>query len=97
MDMLPLTDLGESLSVGSDFYGSELVIGFNNDTWGKSWGTISTLIRKKCAAASLLPITEAIEKGGHPNVLRLVEDGLFSGTEMRAILDSLRGASTYLQ
>jgi hypothetical protein len=91
MDMLPLMDLGESLSAGSDFYGSALIIGFNNDTWGKSWGTVSTLIRKKCASASLLPITEAIEKGDHPNVLRLVEDGLFSGTEMRAIFDSLRG------
>jgi len=91
VDVLPLADLGESLSMNSDFYGAELVVGFNNDKWGKSWGTISTLIRKKCPAASLLPITEAIEKGGPPNVLRLVEDGLFSGTEMRAILDSLRG------
>ena len=91
IDVLPLTELGDSLSVGSDFYGAELVIGFNNDKWGKSWGTVSTLIRKRCASASLFPITEAIEKGGHPKVLRLVEDGLFSGTEMRAILDSLQG------
>jgi hypothetical protein len=91
IDILPLTELGDSLSVGSDFYGAELVVGFNNDKWGKSWGTVSTLIRKRCASASLFPITEAIEKGGHPKVLRLVEDGLFSGTEMRAILDSLQG------
>jgi len=91
IDVLPLTELGDSLSVGADFYGAELVVGFNNDKWGKSWGTVSTLIRKKCASASLFPITEAIEKGGHPKVLRLVEDGLFSGTEMRAILDSLQG------
>lgn len=91
IDVLPLADLGESLSMDSDFYGDELVVGFNNDKWGKSWGTVSTLIRKKCAVASILPITEAIEQGGHPKVLRLVEDGLFSGTEMRAILDSLRG------
>ncbi len=40
IDVLPLTDLGESLSMDSDFYGSDLVIGFNNDTWGKSWGTV---------------------------------------------------------
>ncbi len=92
LDVLPLSDLGEALSIDSDFYGSDLLVGFNNDKWGKSWGTVSTLIRKKCTAASLLPITEAIEKGAHPRVLRLVEDGLFSGTEMRAIFDSLRGA-----
>src|ERR1035437_219332 len=91
LDVLPLAELGQSLSIGSDFYGPELVVGFNNDKWGKSWGTVSTLIRKTCPSASLFPITEAIEKGGHPNVLRLVEDGLFSGTEMRAILDSLLG------
>jgi hypothetical protein len=90
-DVLPLTDLGDSLSMDADFYGNELVVGFNYDKWGKSWGTVNTLIRKKCAAASLLPIAEAIEKGDHPKVLRVVEDGLFSGTEMRAILDSLRG------
>jgi hypothetical protein len=63
----------------------------STDKWGKSWGTVSTLIRKKCGAASLFPIAEAIARGGPPKVLRLVEDGLFSGTEMRAILDSLRG------
>lgn len=91
IDVLPLNELGESLSIDSDFYGAELVVGFNNDKWGKSWGTVSTLIRKKCATAYLYPIAEAIENGGHPKVLRLVEDGLFSGTEMRAILDSLRG------
>jgi hypothetical protein len=91
LDVLPLVDLGEALSADSDFYGAELVVGFNNDKWGKSWGTVSTLIRKKCALASLLPIAEAVEKGGHPQVLRLVEDGLFSGTEMRAVFDSLRG------
>ena len=28
IDVLPLTDLGESLSMDSDFYGSDLVIGF---------------------------------------------------------------------
>jgi len=92
LDVLPLADLGESLSVDSDFYGADLVVGFNNDKWGKSWGTVSTLIRKKCASASLFPIAEAIEKGGHPKILRLVEDGLFSGTEMRAVFDSLRGS-----
>ena len=91
IDVLPLADLGEALSADSDFYGAELVVGFSNDKWGKSWGTISTLIRKKCASASLFPIAEAFEKGGHPRVLRLVEDGLFSGTEMRAVFDSLRG------
>jgi len=91
IDVLPLPDVGESLSKDSDFYGSELVIGFTNDKWGKSWGTVSNLIRKKCAGASILPVAEAIENGAPPNVLRLVEDGLFSGTEMRAILDSLRG------
>lgn len=91
IDVLPLADLGASLAVDSDFYGDELVVGFNNDRWGKSWSTVSTLIRKQCPAASLSPITEAIEKGGYPKVLRLVEDGLFSGTEARAIFDSLRG------
>lgn len=91
LDVLTLAELGESLSSDADFYGAKLVVGFNNDKWGKSWGTISTLIRKKCQAASLLPINEAIEKGGHPRVLRLVEDGLFSGTEMRGVFDSLRG------
>ncbi len=91
LDVLPLSDLADALSMDSEFYGAELVVGFNNDKWGKSWGTVSTLIRKKCVAASLFPITEAIEKGEHPKVLRLVEDGLFSGTEMRAIFDSLRG------
>jgi len=91
IDVLSMADLGESLSMDSDFYGAKLVIGFNNDKWGKSWGTVSTLISKKCGAASVFPIAEAVEKGGHPKVLRLVEDGLFSGTEMRAILDSLRG------
>ncbi len=91
LDVLPLSDLGEALSTDSDFYGADLVVGFNNDNWGKSWGTVSTLIRKKCASAALLPITEAIEMAGAPKVLRLVEDGLFSGTEMRAIFDSLRG------
>lgn len=91
LDVLPLADLGEALSMDSDFYGDNLVVGFNNDKWGKSWGTVSTLIRKKCASASLLPITEAIENGADPKVLRLVEDGLFSGTEMRAVFDSLRG------
>ena len=75
----------------ADFYGGELVVGFSNDKWGKSWGTVNTLIRKKCGDATLLPITQAIESGAHPKVLRLVEDGLFSGTELRAILDSLRG------
>ena len=35
--------------------------------------------------------TEAFEKSSHPKILRLVEDGLFSGTEIRAVLDSLRG------
>jgi hypothetical protein len=91
LDVLPLADLGEALSADSDFYGAELVVGFSNDKWGKSWGTVSTLIRKKCGSASLLPIAEAVEKGGHPKVLRLVEDGLFSGTEMRGVFDSLRG------
>jgi len=91
IDVLPLTDLGESLSRDSDFYGSDLVIGFNNDKWGKSWGTVSNLIKKRCPTASLFPLKEAIENGAHPKVLRLVEDGLFSGTEIRAILDSLRG------
>ena len=91
LDVLPLAELGEALSTDAAFFGADLVVGFNNDKWGKSWGTVSTLIRKKCPSASLCPITEAIEKGGHPSVLRLVEDGLFSGTEMRAIFDSLRG------
>ena len=91
LDVLPLADLGEALSADSDFYGAELVVGFSNDKWGKSWGAVSTLIRKKCASASLFPIAEAVEQGGHPKVLRLVEDGLFSGTEMRGVFDSLRG------
>jgi hypothetical protein len=92
LDVLPLADLGEALSSDSDFYGAELVVGFSNDKWGKSWGAVSTLIRKKCASASLLPIAEAVAQGGHPKVLRLVEDGLFSGTEMRGVFDSLRGS-----
>ncbi len=91
LDVLPLTDLAEALSTDSEFYGADLVVGFNNDKWGKSWGTVSNLIRKKCASASLLPIAEAIGRGGAPRVLRLVEDGLFSGTEMLAVFDSLRG------
>ena len=91
LEVVSLADLGEALCADSDFYGTDLVVGFNNDKWGKSWGTVSNLMRKKCASASILPITEAIQVGGHPKVLKLVEDGLFSGTEIRAILDSLRG------
>jgi hypothetical protein len=92
LDVMSLAELGDSLSVDSDFYGVDLVIGFNNEKWGKSGATVSNLIRKKCASAKLLPVTEAIQAGEHPKVLRLVEDGLFSGTEIRAIFESLRGA-----
>jgi hypothetical protein len=91
VEVLPLADLGASLSSDSDFYRSDLVVGFNNDKWGKSWATVSNLIYKHSASALLLPIDQAIEKGAYPSVLRLVEDGLFSGTEMRAVFDSLRG------
>jgi hypothetical protein len=91
LDVLPLAELGDALCGESDFFGNALVIGFNNDKWGKSWSTITNLIRKKCSDAVLLPINEAIEKAHYPKVLRLVEDGLFTGTEVRAIFDSLRG------
>lgn len=79
------------MCVDSEFYGDQLIIGFSNDRWGKSWATVSNLIRKRCPSADLLPITEAIEVGEHPRVVKLVEDGLFSGTEITAVLDSLRG------
>ncbi len=91
LDVMPLADLGDSLCADSEFFGADLVLGFNNDKWGKSWATVSNLIRKKCVSAELLPITSAIQAGCHPKVLRLVEDGLFSGTEILAILDSLLG------
>ncbi len=91
LEVMSLSDLGESLSAGSGFYGEALVVGFNNDKWGKSWATVSNVIRKRCAAAELLPIADAVQAGKHPKVLRLVEDGLFSGTEMQAIFESLRG------
>jgi hypothetical protein len=91
LDVMSLAELGDSLCGDSDFYGVDLVIGFNNDSWGKSGATVSNLIRKKCVSAKLLPVTEAIQAGEHPKVLRLVEDGLFSGTEIRAIFESLRG------
>src|SRR5439155_19279466 len=92
LDILPAADLGDALCADSAFFGTDLVVGFNQDKWGKSWATVSNLIRKKCPSAALLPITEAIPLGKYPKVLRLVEDGLFSGTEVRAIFDSLRGA-----
>lgn len=91
LDLVPLSELGDALSHDVEFYGSDLTMGFNLDKWGKSWGTISNLIGKKCPGASLIPITDAIERGGSAQVLRLMEDGLFSGTESRAVLDSLRG------
>jgi hypothetical protein len=91
LDILPLATLGDALSNGLEFYGGDLVVGFNNDKWGKSWATVSNLVQKKCSAARMLPIHEAVELGMHPRVLRLVEDGLFSGTEIRGIFDSLRG------
>src|ERR1700722_10923464 len=91
LDVLSLSELGSSLSLDSDFNGDDLMIGFNQDSFGKSWSTVTNLIRKKCPSATILPITKAIEAGGYPKVLRLVEDGLFSGTEVRAIFDSLRG------
>ncbi len=91
IDVLPFNSLGDALSTDADFYGADLVVGFNIDKWGKSWATVSTLIAKKCGDAQLLPINEAVEAGEHPRVLRLVEDGLFTGTEIRAILESLRG------
>ena len=92
LDVVPLAELGGSLCTDSDFYGADLIIGFNNDKWGKSWAPVSNLIRKRCPSASLLPITQAIQAAEYPRVLRLVEDGLFSGTEIRAVFDSLRGA-----
>ncbi len=91
LDVMSLADLGDSLCADSELYGADLVLGFNNDTLGKSGATVSNVVRKKCASATLLPITEAIQAGDHPKVLRLVEDGLFSGTEIQAIFDSLRG------
>jgi hypothetical protein len=91
LEVMSLAELGDSLCTDSDFYGDALVVGFNNDKWGKSWATITNLIGKKCTSAVLLPITDAIQMGAYPNVLRLVEDGLFSGTEIRAIFESLKG------
>lgn len=91
VEVVSLADLGNSLCADADFYGANLVVGFNNDKWGKSWSIVSNLIGKKCTTATLLPIAEAVERSGHPNILRLVEDGLFSGTETRAVFDSLRG------
>jgi hypothetical protein len=91
VDVLPQSELGNSLSNGSDFHRSDLVIGFNRDKWGKSWGPVSNLVSKICPSAIVLPITEAITVGIPPKVVRLVEDGLFSGTELRGVLDSLQG------
>ncbi len=91
VDVISYSELSDSLSIGADFYEKDLIVGFNKDKWGKSWGTVSNLMGKRCPDATLLPITEAIEKGAHPRVVRLVEDGLFSGTEMRGVFDSLRG------
>jgi hypothetical protein len=91
LDLVPLPEVGDALTHNVDFFGSDITIGFNFDKWGKSWGTISNLIGKISPGVPLIPITDAIERGGTFRQIRLVEDGLFSGTESRAVLDSLRG------
>jgi hypothetical protein len=91
LDVPTTTELGDCICAGSQFFDSDLVVGFNGDKWGKSWSVISNLIRKRCASAELFPISEAFDASQYPKVLRLVEDGLFSGTETCSVFDSLRG------
>ena len=67
------------------------MVGTSDNKPGKSAGVVSNLVKKRCSQARLMDITKAIENGSHPNVLRIIEDGLFSGTEMRAIFQSLLG------
>jgi len=93
LDIVPAAAFGEALTTEASYYGGqELVVGFNRErNYGKSWAAVAFQLAKRFKNLPLLPIDEAIVAGAAPKVLRLLEDGLFSGTETRGIFDSLLG------
>ena len=65
-----------------------LKFGFFSAEIGKSGGVVGNLLKKQFKNASLAEVAECIEKRQGDNVI-LVEDGLYSATEIIAVLDSL--------
>lgn len=73
--------------------------GIIEDKLGKSWGVMSNVLKKglesKGGEAEILPIHEAVTKGARDGrLVRIMEDGLFSATELLAVVESLVGART---
>lgn len=96
-EMISHPDLVDSLSRNANFSESKPIFAFNEDHYGKSWGTVSNLVGKSCGGVTILPSNLAIEQCNENTQVWLVEDGLFSGTETRAVMDSLmnkRGTKT---
>lgn len=71
--------------------GSRLRFGIFSNEIGKSGGVVSILIRKHYKDAALAEVAQCIEERNAGETLILVEDGLYSATEIVAVLDSLLG------
>ena len=89
LDVMPAHEVGDALAVDGSFFSDQLIFAFNKDRWGKSWETINGHLVKRHSGLNLQPISEAIVVCKSPSRIKLIEDGLFSGTEMKGIFDSL--------
>ena len=99
-ELVPEHKISEKIAVDSDI--SNLVDGnffiallSNPDaigTAGKSHSVLSNLIRKRLGGQiRILDITSAIEAADDSTPIVVIEDGLYSATEIIGVLDSLRG------
>ncbi len=67
-----------------------LRFGLFSEEIGKSGGVVGNLLKKQFKNASLAEVAQCIEQRQDDDVI-LVEDGLYSATEIIAVLDSLLG------
>lgn len=58
---------------------------------GKSGGVVANLLRKRFTNATITDVTDCIEQSGPDDTVVLVEDGLYTATEIIGVFDSLLG------